>query len=205
MTFRRAQEQDSYIAEKWFVRDRLNLVEEALAQLDALMLPDVEYEEGKAGREARERYVAERLRLLYVGITRAKRELFVTWNTGHQREAGARPGLPGAQRVLGAREAQTASAEQARPARMGGTAMTTAKIDEDGRVTLPPETLDRLGLRAGRRAVPRADEGRPGPVPAPARCPPRLCGGHRLLQPGLRGVHPPVLARPARRHGIRRL
>ena len=30
---------------------------------------------------------SERLRLLYVGITRARRELVVTWNTGRSREA----------------------------------------------------------------------------------------------------------------------
>ena len=29
-------------------------------------------------------YVRERLRLLYVGITRAKKELVITWNTGRR-------------------------------------------------------------------------------------------------------------------------
>jgi DNA helicase-2/ATP-dependent DNA helicase PcrA len=37
-------------------------------------------------------YVRERLRLLYVGITRAKRELFLTWNTG--RQGDQKPALP---------------------------------------------------------------------------------------------------------------
>ena len=32
-------------------------------------------------------YVKERLRLLYVGITRAKRELIITWNSGRQGDA----------------------------------------------------------------------------------------------------------------------
>ena len=38
--------------------------------------------EGAATNQARLDYAAERLRLLYVGITRAKRDLIVTWNTG---------------------------------------------------------------------------------------------------------------------------
>ncbi len=42
------------------------------------------YEEGRATQQARLDYVRERLRLLYVGITRAKKELILTWNTGRQ-------------------------------------------------------------------------------------------------------------------------
>jgi len=85
---------DRYISEKWFVRDYLNLPAEALAQLDALLSSD-EYEwytEGRASANARLDYVRERLRLLYVGITRAKKELVITWNTG--RRGGLRPALP---------------------------------------------------------------------------------------------------------------
>ncbi len=75
---------DTFIAEKWFLRDRLNLEEEALAQLEAAnSAGEYEYyEEGSATRRARLDYVRERLRLLYVGITRARRELFLSWNTG---------------------------------------------------------------------------------------------------------------------------
>ena len=40
--------------------------------------------EGQATLEARLDYAAERLRLLYVGITRARRELVVTRNTGQR-------------------------------------------------------------------------------------------------------------------------
>ena len=40
------------------------------------------YSEGQATLAARTDYVRERLRLLYVGITRAKEELVLTWNTG---------------------------------------------------------------------------------------------------------------------------
>jgi DNA helicase-2/ATP-dependent DNA helicase PcrA len=78
---------DSYIAEKWFVRDRLNLEAEALAQLKALFSADpfaAYFQPGQATDQARLDYAAERLRLLYVGITRARRELIVTWNTGRQ-------------------------------------------------------------------------------------------------------------------------
>ena len=75
---------DEFISEKWFVRDHLNLEAEALAQLEALFPEDTvaSYEEGEATQEARLDYAAERLRLLYVGITRAKKELIVTWNSG---------------------------------------------------------------------------------------------------------------------------
>jgi DNA helicase-2/ATP-dependent DNA helicase PcrA len=85
---------DSYIAEKWFIRDDLNLAAEALAQLRSALSPD-EYEwyrEGLASREARLEYVRERLRLFYVGITRAKKDLVVTWNTG--RRGDLQPALP---------------------------------------------------------------------------------------------------------------
>ena len=54
---------------------------EALAQLDAV-IDDAPYIEGKATQEARLDYARERLRLLFVGITRARRELIVTCNVG---------------------------------------------------------------------------------------------------------------------------
>jgi len=73
---------DQFIAEKWFIRDQLNLEAEVLAQLKALCSENAVYEEGEATREARLDYAAERLRLLYVGITRARKELIITWNTG---------------------------------------------------------------------------------------------------------------------------
>ena len=87
-------EGDTYIAERWFLRDNLNLQAEALAQLEALLSTDEYswYQEGEATRRARLDYVRERLRLLYVGITRAKKELVVTWNTG--RKGGLQPAEP---------------------------------------------------------------------------------------------------------------
>lgn len=77
---------DVFIAERWFLRDKLNLQAEALAQLKSLMLSDTAGipEEGDATLEARIDYAAERLRLLFVGVTRAKRELVVTWNLGRR-------------------------------------------------------------------------------------------------------------------------
>lgn len=75
------QADDTYLSEKWFVRDGLNLEAEALAQLHALIAHE-RYTEGTATAQARIDHAAERLRLLYVGITRARRELCITWNTG---------------------------------------------------------------------------------------------------------------------------
>jgi DNA helicase-2/ATP-dependent DNA helicase PcrA len=84
--FPSGQPYDTYIAEKWFLQDGVNLQAEALAQLQAL-IDDRErafYAEGQATGEARLDYVRERLRLFYVGITRARRELVVTWNIGRR-------------------------------------------------------------------------------------------------------------------------
>ncbi|GAB4517463.1 MAG: ATP-dependent helicase [Anaerolineae bacterium] len=86
--FPSAEPQDQFISEKWFVRDQLNLEAEALAQLKALTDPlPIPYQEGAASQAARIDYAAERLRLLYVGITRARRDLIITWNTGRRGEA----------------------------------------------------------------------------------------------------------------------
>lgn len=81
--FPSANPHDSFIGEKWFIRDKLNLSAEVLAQLAALH-GDETYQEGNATLAARIGYAAERLRLLYVGITRARKELIVTWNTGRR-------------------------------------------------------------------------------------------------------------------------
>jgi len=75
---------DRYISEKWFARAGLNLEAEALAQLHNALATD-EYdwqEEGQATLQARTDYIRERLRLLYVAITRARKDLVITWNTG---------------------------------------------------------------------------------------------------------------------------
>jgi DNA helicase-2/ATP-dependent DNA helicase PcrA len=92
--FPSGMEYDQYISEKWFIRDRLNLEAETLAQLQILLTNDVYewYTEGVATQQARLDYVRERLRLLYVGITRAKKELIITWNTG--RQGNLQPAIP---------------------------------------------------------------------------------------------------------------
>jgi len=77
---------DTYRGEAWFIRGGLNLEAEAIAQLEALVDADsrkiAQYVAGPATYRARVEYTAERLRLLYVGITRARKELVVTWNVG---------------------------------------------------------------------------------------------------------------------------
>jgi DNA helicase-2/ATP-dependent DNA helicase PcrA len=80
---------DSYMPEKWFLRDQLNLEAEAISQLNLLISsePNEWYQEGTASQIARLDYIRERLRLLYVGITRARKELVITWNTGRRNEA----------------------------------------------------------------------------------------------------------------------
>ena len=75
---------DRFIAEKWYLRDNLNLDAEALAQLRAILSEDEYswYQEGEASAQARVEYIRERLRLFYVGLTRAREQLVITWNTG---------------------------------------------------------------------------------------------------------------------------
>lgn len=72
---------DTFQGERYFARDSLNLGAEAFAQLKAIVQGE-DYYEGEATRQARLEYAAERLRLLYVGITRAREELTITWNKG---------------------------------------------------------------------------------------------------------------------------
>ena len=85
--FPSAQPDDYYISEKWFVRDNLNLEAELIAQLKSLVNGDgigLRQSEGQATLDARLEYSSERLRLLYVGITRARRELIITYNNGRR-------------------------------------------------------------------------------------------------------------------------
>jgi DNA helicase-2/ATP-dependent DNA helicase PcrA len=95
--FPSAQPYDSYIGEKWYTRDRLNLDAELLAQLHVLyQRAPLRYREGEATYQARFDYARERLRLLYVGITRARQDLIVTWNMGKFSSKGLenQPALP---------------------------------------------------------------------------------------------------------------
>ncbi|MFN7034838.1 MAG: ATP-dependent helicase [Bellilinea sp.] len=96
--FPSAQGFDRYYSEKYFVRNQLNLEAEALSRLKALAnqeLTSLYLEEGIATQQARLEYCAERLRLLYVGITRARRSLIMTWNTGKDTQGSENsPALP---------------------------------------------------------------------------------------------------------------
>jgi DNA helicase-2/ATP-dependent DNA helicase PcrA len=92
--FPSGNEYDQYLPEKWYLRDDLNLVAETLAQLKT-SYKTTEYDwytEGQATEEARLDYIRERLRLLYVGITRARKQLIITWNTG--RNGNLYPAVP---------------------------------------------------------------------------------------------------------------
>ena len=92
--FPSAEPHDYYRGESWFVRDGLNLGAETIAQLEQFKQGKLaQYLLGPATEKARIDYTAERLRLLYVGITRAQRELVMTWNSGH---AGFEPKVPAA-------------------------------------------------------------------------------------------------------------
>lgn len=75
---------ESYTSEKWFITDQRNLEAELLYDLESLR---VEHSGGIMLRaydkqDARNDVARERLRLFYVGITRAKKSLNISWNTG---------------------------------------------------------------------------------------------------------------------------
>lgn len=85
--FPAGSEDDKYRSERFYVRDRLNLLAEAEAQLHQLRGGTLDdYLPGQATVDARLDLAAERLRLLYVGVTRARRELIITYNTGRSHE-----------------------------------------------------------------------------------------------------------------------
>lgn len=80
--------EDAYRNERFYVRGQLNLLAESAEQLRLLAQGSLdEYIQGAATNAARLDLAAEKLRLLYVGITRARRELIVTWNLGRNPES----------------------------------------------------------------------------------------------------------------------
>ena len=91
---------DHFISEKHIYKDEINLEAEITHKLSALAdnnLENLFMEYGYATEKARLEYAAERIRLFYVGITRAKKELIITWNTGdthHVKTKKANPALP---------------------------------------------------------------------------------------------------------------
>jgi DNA helicase II / ATP-dependent DNA helicase PcrA len=87
--FPSAQDFDNYKGEKWFIRNQLNLDAELNSKLKGLLEGNetkIFQPEGAATIQSRLDYSAERLRLLYVGITRAKENLSITWNTGTRKD-----------------------------------------------------------------------------------------------------------------------
>ncbi|PKO07693.1 MAG: ATP-dependent helicase [Chloroflexi bacterium HGW-Chloroflexi-3] len=91
---------DHFISEKHIYKDEINLEAEINQKLKALANSDLEnlyLEYGFATEQARLEYAAERIRLFFVGITRAKKELIITWNTGdthHRNKINANPSIP---------------------------------------------------------------------------------------------------------------
>ena len=77
-------EKDSYISEKWYILDQRNLQAEILAELDLLTSNNSSAvaHPGIGRVDARNELIRDRLRLLYVGITRAKSSLTISYNTG---------------------------------------------------------------------------------------------------------------------------
>ena len=67
-----------------YVRDNLDLQAEILQALKVVsgLQPGLLYRRGDGSREAWLDSVKERLRLLYVGITRAKKGLYISFNNG---------------------------------------------------------------------------------------------------------------------------
>jgi DNA helicase-2/ATP-dependent DNA helicase PcrA len=78
-------DEETYRGERFYVKNSHNLVAEAVEQLNQLAMGTLDdFVPESATRRARREVAAERLRLLYVGITRARRELIITYNTGRR-------------------------------------------------------------------------------------------------------------------------
>jgi len=95
--FPSAMPYDSFISEKWFVRGKINLQAEAVSVFKALLKEDaINYYAEDATVQARLDNAAERLRVLFVAITRARKELIITWNTGRSitGQQESQPALP---------------------------------------------------------------------------------------------------------------
>lgn len=87
---------DTFMGSRYYVRDSLDLEAEGRALVRHLAGDTMdEFVLGTATRRARCEYVAERIRLLYVAITRARRSLVMMYDTGRSqrrdRESEIRP------------------------------------------------------------------------------------------------------------------
>lgn len=87
--FPAGQEFDTYHSEKWFIRENYDPHAETLDRLTGLLTDNeklINAPTGSATQHARLEYSSERLRLLFVGITRARESLVITWNTGRKEQ-----------------------------------------------------------------------------------------------------------------------
>ena len=93
---------DEFMGAQYFVRDDLDLQAEGTCLLRLFAedrLPA--YREGAASRQARCDYIDERTRLLYVGITRARRALALFADTGRLGQSGPAKALMALQQRFG--------------------------------------------------------------------------------------------------------
>ncbi len=74
---------DKYQSEKWFLSG-MNIEAEVIEEMMRMMEKSTSTFAilGQASMDARQEFIRERLRLLFVGITRARTWLTATWNTG---------------------------------------------------------------------------------------------------------------------------
>jgi DNA helicase-2/ATP-dependent DNA helicase PcrA len=83
---------ETYAGEKWYLKGKLNLHDLTLDQIKAICDHDMDAFQPETDSfevRARNRYAAERLRLLYVAITRARKEVIITWNSGRRKECNS--------------------------------------------------------------------------------------------------------------------
>jgi len=80
--FPSCQPGDEFYSEKWILKDKINFQSETIAKLDALITNNLNQPDTTATQISRYKLASERLRLLFVGITRARKELIITWNSG---------------------------------------------------------------------------------------------------------------------------
>jgi len=86
------QENDTYYSEKWFIHRSMNLEAEGIYQLRNFANLETSGKANHANQDgftatekARIELVKERLRVLFVAITRAREELVITWNNGQRK------------------------------------------------------------------------------------------------------------------------
>jgi len=85
--------EDVFVSDHWFIRDQMNLEAEARSAVQAIA-DGLEFSVGNATAQAHLEFSAERLRLLYVGITRARCELVLLWDTGLSWRTNGKPAKP---------------------------------------------------------------------------------------------------------------